>query len=149
MVRSKRMRPVADIAENREREAAKRFGQSQNAVNEQKQRLEELLQYRLDYQQQFDQRAGSGMSVAMMQDFRRFINQLNDAIKHQQRQIEQYQRNCDLSRSEWLSKRTHSQAIDKVVGRYRKHEQRRESQREQHESDEFVTQSFSRPKGKG
>jgi len=141
------MRPVAGIAENREKEAAKLFGESQQAVSEQQQHLEELLSYREEYRQKLEQKTSSGMSVMMMQDFRRFMNQLNSAIEHQRNQIALYQQSCDTRKLEWLAKRTHSQAIEKAVGRFQDQERRQQSRREQSESDEFAQNLFSRPRG--
>ena len=59
MTKSKRLEPVARIAENRERRAATELAKARQRLEEQEARLRELTSYRDDYSRRF-QEAGLG-----------------------------------------------------------------------------------------
>jgi flagellar FliJ protein len=136
MTRSKRMIPVVKVAENREQAAARVMGEAQQRLAAQLRKLEELITYRDQYSSEFQQRSGQGMGVARLQDYRLFLARLNDAIQHQERVVERCQQDVERQRRHWMSTRTRTQALGKVVDRYRREEQRVVERREQHDTDE-------------
>ena len=69
MTRSKRIRPVVEIAENRERDAARQLGVSRQSVAEQERRLEELLQYREEYNQRLTGEGSNRMGARKLQEY--------------------------------------------------------------------------------
>lgn len=136
MTRSKRMQPVQRVAKNREQNAVQELGQSQQNLDAQRARLEELRAYRDQYARDFEQSGGSGLGAARVRDYRIFLNRLGEAIRQQENLIEQCCSQHQQTRRQWLETRSHSQAIDKVVHRYRREEHRRQERREQQEQDE-------------
>ena len=77
MSRSKRMKPVMQVAENREQQAARDLGAAQQRLAVQERKLEELQTYRDQYAQQFEQTGGGGIGAVRMQDYRVFLARLN------------------------------------------------------------------------
>jgi len=141
MTRSKRMQPVQRVARNREQSAVQKFGQSRQNLDAQRTRLEELKAYRDQYARDFELSGGTGLGAARVQDYRVFLNRLGEAIRQQEAVLEQCLSQHEQTRQQWIETRTHSQAIDKVVHRYRREEHRQQDCREQKEQDERTLRS--------
>lgn len=134
MTRSKRMQPVLEVAARREQEAAKRLGDSQQRQQMAEQRLQELIHYRDDYARQFND--GGSLTAARLQDYRIFLDRLNQAIEQQRLLVQRAIQDCEAQRRRWVEVHGRNQALDKVVSRYRSEERTQEDLREQKESDE-------------
>jgi flagellar protein FliJ len=136
MTRSKRMQPVARVANDRQQNAARQVGERQRELEAQLNRLDELSNYRSEYARRFDEGTESmtGMNV---RDYRLFLSRLNQAIEEQARRVEQARRELERSHGNWSATRVHSDAIHKVMDRFQKEEQRQEARREQVREDEF------------
>jgi len=141
MTRSKRMQPVQRVAQNREQSAVQKLGQSQQNLDAQRVRLEQLRDYRDQYSRNFEQSGGSGLDATRIQDYRVFLNRLSEAIRQQEAVLEQCCCQHEQTRQQWAETRTHCQAIEKVVHRYRSDEQRQQDLREQKEQDECARRS--------
>lgn len=137
MKKSVRLASVVKIAESEEHKAMQNYGQYQRRLEEQKGHLEQLVKYRSEYLAQFQQRAEAGISVQQMQRYRAFISQLDSGIEEQNRVIGSIKQELEAKRREWFSKRTRTQAIDKVVEQHLTNEQLQDSKREQKENDEY------------
>lgn len=136
MTRSKRMQPVQHVAHGREQDAMRRLGESQQFLDAQKARLQELRAYREQYTREFAASGGGGLQATRVRDYRVFLARLGEAIAQQEALISRYESQHEQTRREWVESRSHSQAIDKVVDRYRREEQRQQERREQLEQDE-------------
>ena len=140
MTRSKRMQPVVKVAVSREQHAARQLGECQRLLDTRNARLAELLAYQAEYAQRFEASGGAGLDMARMQDYRVFLARLNDAIAQQRRLVEAARSDYEQKKSKWLGARQHAQALDKVVDRYQRDEQRAQGRREQAEIDERALQ---------
>lgn len=136
MTRSKRMQPVQRVAQSREQAAVQKLGQSQQYLAAQQSKLEELRTYRDQYAKAFETSGGAGLGSMQLQDYRVFLNRLNEAIRQQEVVIAQCTAQHEKTRQHWLETRSHSQAIDKVVERYRQEEHKQQNRKEQQEQDE-------------
>lgn len=136
MTRSKRMQPVQHVARGREQDAMHKLGQSQQHLNAQLARLEELRGYHEQYTRDFAASGESGLDVTRLRDYRVFLNRLGEAIRQQEALVANYRHQHEQSRQQWVESRSHSQAINKVVERYQAQEHRQQEQREQREQDE-------------
>jgi flagellar FliJ protein len=136
MKRSQRLNPVARVEKHRERDAAQLLGRHQSELNAMQARLEELLNYRADYQQRYSQFLGQGGGSAAIQEYRSFLNKLDRAIDHQQQLIAGGQQNVSSSRHNWMQKRTRLKAIDTLVDKLKVEEHKQEAKREQLDNDE-------------
>jgi flagellar FliJ protein len=136
MTRSKRMQPVVEVTVQREREAAKRLGETQQRLQDAEQRLEELIRYREEYTQQFA--AGDSLTAARLRDYRLFLDRLNQAVDQQRTLVARAQQEADAQRLRWLDMHTRVQALGKVVERYRDEERSHQERRLQKESDQHT-----------
>lgn len=136
MTRSKRMQSVQHLAQNRERDAVKKLGESQQHLEAQRAKLEELRAYRDQYARAFETAGGTGLDAVRVQEYRLFLGRLNEAIQQQEAILEQCTARHEQSRQQWMATRSHSQAIDKVLERYQEAERRLQQRTEQQEQDE-------------
>ena len=136
MTRSKRMQPVQRVAHGREQDAMRKLGESQQFLDAQKAKLEELRSYREQYARDFTASGGNGLQATRLRDYRVFLNRLGEAIAQQEALISRYESQHEETRQCWVDSRGHSQAIDKVVDRYRQQEHQQQERREQLEQDE-------------
>lgn len=130
------MKPVQRVAESREQAAVQKLGQSQQFLDAQRARLEELCAYRNQYSQSFQTSGGQGLNANRLQDYRVFLSRLNEAIHQQEAIIVQCTSQHELTRQQWVETRSRHQAIDKVIERYRSEEQKNSDRLEQQEQDE-------------
>ena len=119
MTRSKRMQPVQHVAHGREQDAMQKLGQSQQYLDSQLSRLEELRAYCEQYSREFAASGETGLDATRLRDYRAFLSRLGEAIRQQEALIVRYRSQHEQHRQQWIESRTHSQAVDKVVDRYR------------------------------
>ena len=134
--RSQRMKPIVEVAESREREAARQLGIARQQLQRHEQQLQELMGYREEYAKRFEQTASGGINTASLLGYRRFLSQLNDAIEQQHGRIERARADVQRRIEVWREKRGRLQAMEKVTERYRAEEFAAEERAEQLESDE-------------
>lgn len=136
MNKSQRLKPVTEIANANERDAARHMGQQQNVLQQHKDKLDELINYRSEYVEKMVTAGSAGIGAGQMQDYTRFIRRLDEAIIFQRGQIELANRQLEVKQREWQATHTRSEALNKVVDRYRTAEIREQDKREQNENDE-------------
>lgn len=136
MSRARRIEPVQDLVEDAERRLAMSVAGFEKRVKEAETKLQELQSYRLEYQQQFSQRAGRGMGATDLRDYQAFLARLDDAIRQQQALMLRVQADRDVERQKWQKAAVKAKALDHVVDKWRAEERRAEDQREQRDSDE-------------
>jgi len=141
MTRSKRMTPVARIADNKERDAAKEFGKSQQVLKDHETRLEELIKYRDEYNQRFQESGSNGLEAQKVHEYRIFLNRLNDAINHQREIVRQATEASIEYKESWMHNRSGAKALEKVVERYQLQEEQELERQEQKESDERASRT--------
>ncbi|MGM0594820.1 MAG: flagellar export protein FliJ [Pseudomonadota bacterium] len=138
MSKANRFQPVQRLNQSREESAARALGNSNQAVEAQEQRLRELEHYREEYQRYVHERGSAGVSAGKLQELRRFLGNLNLAIEQQRQMLEQARQEREHKRRSWQQAHGESQALNKVVERYRRDEQSAANKREQKEIDEHA-----------
>lgn len=136
MTKSKRLRPVVDMMDSREREAARALGEQLAQLTQKQRQLGELLAYRDEYSQRLRAAGGSGMGARQIEEFQRFLDRIGTAIDQQQQQVALAQRGYEEQRRRYFRSRQRAMAVDKVMSRYRQRERQTEQCKEQRESDE-------------
>ncbi len=136
MVQSKRLKPVHRVAESREQTAAKELGDSKRYVHEQEARLEELRRYHAEYLERFHSAAKMGMSAMQLQEYRAFLSKLERAIREQEVIIKDGLNVHKFKKDNWQQKHVRTQALGKVIDRYKKSEIKDKDKREQKETDD-------------
>ncbi len=136
MQKSKRLKPIENLAEEKERVAAKNLGISLNAVAEREKKLAELDLYRTEYSQRFQSTNNAALSAYQFHDFRNFLHRLDLVIEEQKKLILFGQQDVAEKRGVWQVCRTKAQALEKVVTRLEMEELMHETRQEQKELDE-------------
>ncbi|MEJ2608578.1 MAG: flagellar export protein FliJ [Candidatus Thiodiazotropha sp.] len=133
---SKRLSPVQRVAHSKEQNAARSMGQARKSLEQEEVKLQQLKQYHQEYLVRFQQMAGEGMNASQLQEYRAFLAKLDEAIQQQEKVVAASMVNHSSSKNNWKHKHTRTQALNKVVDRYREKEQKSANQQEQKESDE-------------
>jgi len=133
---SKKLQPVANLAKQNERTAARHHGSVLRELQQQENQLNELITYRNQYLNSFKNATESGLSAIQMQDYRIFLHRLDDAIKQQQQNVINGQQSCESSQSTWKEKRNRSKMINKVVKNRQHVEHQQSEKREQRELED-------------
>ncbi|NGP52528.1 flagellar export protein FliJ [Thioalkalivibrio sp. XN8] len=133
-LRSRRLMPIARIADHQEQAAAREFGRLQTSLAAQEKRLEEMHAWWREYADGLERQSGQGS--ALMREGRLFLAQLNEAIERQKGVVEAARRDLEAARARWLASRMDHEALEKVLARARDEEDRVARRSEQREQDE-------------
>ncbi|MDY6941637.1 MAG: flagellar export protein FliJ [Pseudomonadota bacterium] len=145
MTRSERMKPIQDIAESRELDAARRLREAQRIYAKQQEYLEALRHYRKTYAEETNQPDTNVMDARKLRNYRAFLSHLNDSILRQEAAVDSARSRCDQVRQGWVAEHQRHRALDKVVDRLRDQERAAANRKEQRESDECALRLLSRP----
>jgi flagellar FliJ protein len=133
---SKRFEPIQRIAKDRERKAASVLGEALKVRQAAEQRLAELRSYHAEYLERFRSATAAGSSAAQIRGYQRFLDQLEGAIREQERIAGQARQKCERSKEQWRDRYSRSKAMDGVVERLRDGERKEADKKEQSELDE-------------
>lgn len=135
--RAARLMPVVEMAENAERQAAQRLGQFQQQVNLANAKLAELDRFREDYQLQWIDRGGQGVSGSWLVNYQRFLGQLESAMTQQRQSLAWHQNNLNNARGTWQQAYARVEGLRKLVQRYVDEARMLDDKREQKLLDEL------------
>ncbi len=135
--RAARLTPVVEMAENAERQAAQRLGQFQQQVNLAQVKLAELDRFREDYQLQWIDRGGQGVSGSWLVNYQRFLGQLESAMTQQRQSLAWHQNNLNNARGTWQQAYARVEGLRKLRQRYIDEARGIEDKREQKLLDEL------------
>ena len=136
MKSSRRLGPVARLARQRERNAARHLGDTIRQAEHQQKQLDDMINYRDEYVAGFKQAGEAGLSSVQLRDYQLFLDRLDSAILQLQQQLVSSRQNCEQSQLEWQDKHGRSKMIDKVVENRRQAEKHRQDELEQREQDD-------------
>ncbi len=134
--KSQRLQPIQRLAEGDEQRAARELGAAQQQLAQARQQLDELMDYRADYQRRFQQAGAGGMGAGQLADYQQFLLRLGQAIDEQAQRVAQAGQWLEARRSHWFARRGRVKSLEGVAARYLAQEQRSEQRREQREQDE-------------
>lgn len=143
MNRSTKLQPIAKINKQQERNAGRLHGETIRQAEQQQKQLDELINYRNHYSKAFLAASEVGLSVVQMQEYKLFINRLDDAITQQTLHVNNGQSKCKTSQKEWMQKRSKCQMIDKVIENRQQVEQQEMKKREQTELENLPHKAFT------
>ena len=134
--RDKRWEPLNELAGSAERSQAARMAEAEHKLAEAEQRLQDLVCYRLEYEQSFHARATAGADIRSLREHQVFIARLGEAARAQQQVIGQLRAESEAARQLWSEAATHKKVVGKVMERARAEDQRDQDRRLQSEMDE-------------
>ncbi len=129
---------VIRVTGEREREAGRLLAERRAHLEQQEQRLEELLTYRRQYLERFRTAGGEGIPMGQLNEYRIFLSRLDQALEQQRRAVERSRTAFHRSQEQWLECRRERKAVDKLADRRAAQARRRQRRREQAETDEFA-----------
>ena len=136
MKKSQRFSTLAELAKNKEKDAAGALGVSNKRHAENIQKLESLKQYRLEYLKRFTSEGQVGMNVTSMQTYKNFIDGLEQGIRDLEIHIVESEQQCLLSKKIWQQVHMKTEIMNNTVDRYKDQERSDEDHREQKEMDD-------------
>ncbi|VAW54136.1 hypothetical protein MNBD_GAMMA06-116 [hydrothermal vent metagenome] len=143
MNRLKKLQPIAKINKQQERNAGRVHGEAIRQAESQQKQLDELINYRKHYLKTFQLASEAGLTVIQMQEYKLFINRLDDAITQQEQHVSNNQSKCENSQKEWMNKRNQYQIMNKVIENRQQIENQKIEKREQRELENLPHKSFS------
>jgi len=135
-MRSKRIQPIAKHADQLQQQAVQIFVAAQQAVLDAQLQLEQLIEYRSEYN---CTHVAPGSNATKLKDYQLFMNKLNQSIDQARLNILNKKQLCEQQRIKWLKTRSRSKALDAVIVKYQIQEEQVEARIEQMEQDEFAS----------
>lgn len=144
MLRSKRLAVVLTLEEKKEQEALERMGEAREAVDQQRQQVDNLNRYQQEYRDQIRNSQQGVVQVSRLQAWQAFIAQLDQVIRQQQQQLEKAEQVFEARRLEWQQAWERKRGMEKYIESCRQQEQRDQDIREQKLADEAAGRAFAR-----
>lgn len=136
MTRTERLQPVVQFTDKKQQQALLEVAHCQRMLELEEKRLAQLKSYKREYlgKQQQDKTVCRAIEL---QEFHRFIEQLEQTINKQQELVDLRQREFDAKRNSWKATRVDSKVMHKVVENLQQQEVVAEAREEQKSLDEF------------
>lgn len=99
-------------------------------------RLQDLIGFRQEYQSRLGQTSAGGMHIHLLRDYHVFLLKIEQAIRHQEGEVEQAHARWQSAHQGWLEQRQKVKAYEVLADRHRANESRKADKREQRLSDE-------------
>ncbi|WP_370978917.1 flagellar export protein FliJ [Agaribacterium sp. ZY112] len=139
--KSKRIKLLLKLAQQKCDEAAQQFTQQLEILEQQTQQLATLKQYYADYEKQFSQ---FHMRPDELEKARTFLAHLQDACSSQERVLEQAQAQCQRAKEHWQKEHHRNQAIDDYRLRHQQEQHSLRQKQDQKLIDEQVMLRYRR-----
>jgi flagellar FliJ protein len=143
MTRTQRLRPVIQHTDKKERTALQEVAMSQGVLELEQSRLTQLQDYKLEYLQKKKYDIGVFTPIEL-QEFNRFMQQLDQTIERQMELIEVRQQDLAHKRQLWNATRIDSKKMHKVVDKLKQQESVEQERKEQKVLDEFAQRTTNR-----
>ena len=143
MTRTQRLRPVVQHTDKKERQALQEVAQSQAELEIEKGRLVQLQDYKIEYLQKKKYDIGV-FTPLELQEFNRFMLQLDQTIERQMDLVEIRQQALEQKRLQWTETRIDSKKMHKIVDKLKRQETIEQERREQKVLDEFAQRQSNR-----
>ncbi|MCL2346472.1 MAG: flagellar export protein FliJ [Desulfobulbus sp.] len=137
------LQPLLDLMQTRADEATRQLGLLIAAEQNQRSRLEMLVQYRSEYAQQLHDASANGVTRQIMRNYQDFLARIDAAITQQSAVVDESERSTQAGQEHWQKQNTRLKAIDALSQRHDARERYREGRQEQKLLDEFSTRKFS------
>ncbi len=124
-----------DAAERLLRLLKKREGDAQG-------RLEELEGFRKEYQDRLAGTSGGGMNIQLLRDYHAFLAKIEQAVRHQQAEVEQASQRWQTAHQQWLEQRRKVKAYETLAARHAADLAKGAERRDQRATDEHAVKRF-------
>ena len=135
-MKREKMAQVARLAKFEELQSARELNAVQTSHEQKRAQLDQLMQFKRDYEETLGKVGGEGMAAKQLQDYRLFLSKLNEAIAAQESEVQSDQESLALVRSQWLTKSQRTEALDHLVDEQVRTQLQAREKAAQRESDE-------------
>jgi flagellar FliJ protein len=136
------LQSLLDLSQLRLDEATRRLGELISGEQEASQRLTLLTQYREEYQERFVVAAQNGLSPKEWQNFRSFLQKLDDAVNQAGAMVTQSKQRTAMGQQDWLNNRGKLKAFDTLSQRHQSRLDKADNRQEQKASDEHSSRRY-------
>jgi flagellar FliJ protein len=144
MPRRFHLQPLLDLTQNHTDVAARRLNQLKGKWNDAEEKLGQLIAFREEYRQRYQNAASHGMSMTVLREYQVFLGKLEAAVTQQTDEVVQCHKRWEMGQQAWHMQKLKLSAYDMLSKRHHQGELRRESKIEQREQDEFAAQAVTR-----
>ncbi len=135
---------VAKLEQEKEDKLAREFQQAQQNLEQNKQKMQGIESYRMEYLTQMRNEANQGMKINSYGHYQQFISKLEEAVKQQSEVIRTAFKVVNQRRTLWLEQQQKRKAVEMLIEKHRAAEQAKADRAEQALLDEVATQKFFR-----
>ncbi len=139
-----RLQTLLDLSNLRMDESAKKLGTLLAGERAAAERLQLLSSYRDEYNERFLGAAKTGLRPEEWQNYRNFLDRLDEAIGQAKEMLKLSQRQTQMGQEDWLDKRGKVKAYDTLALRHEQRQQYGEMKAEQKLSDEHAARGHGR-----
>jgi len=144
MKNAQRIELIKQISLKSEEKAAAVLGECNTRLYAMERQLQKLYQYRDEYNQQFTQAGNQHIKSNTLQDYMRFINNINHNIDKVLEGIDKQKAECEKLKQNWLEKHQKVDIYSKVQDKLIHSEQQQLNKKEQKLNDESSIGFFLR-----
>ena len=141
---TRQLQMVAKWEAEKEEKAASDFQQAQAYVQQNQERLDGLMQYRLDYFKKMQEKGANGFEAISFSHHQSFISKLDKACAQQQQIIQDASKAAKQRKLQWLEQQKKRKAVEMLLDKKNAEKQARLDRHEQNMMDEFALQKFLR-----
>ena len=88
---------------------------ARTAFQKQENQLQQLLDYRDEYQRQLEEKLNGSTSANALRDFQYFFSSLSSAIEQQKAEVERAAADLELVEKQWLMRRQETRKMEKAA----------------------------------
>jgi flagellar FliJ protein len=141
MVAPATLETLIDLARQENEAASRRLGSAQRQLDDARQKLALLEQYRDDYATRGTSRLASGINSEHLNNYWSFMQKLEQAIAGQQKIVEETHHRHTQARTEWQESERKKQSFMTLAARSEKTALQRENRHDQKQNDEFANRN--------
>ena len=145
MAKHSPLNTLAGLAQDSTDKAARELGRLQGLRTQAEQQLNALTDYRHEYRARMQAMAAEGMSSSRWQDFSRFLDSLDHAIRQQTGALAKAEADLLAGRANWQQQKRRQNSFDTLIARAEVREQQVATRREQRANDEFAARIARQP----
>ena len=139
------MRRLIDLSRQKMDAAGQYLAQLQQHCRLAEQKLAILQQYAGEYRARLGQRQASGLDIASMQEYLRFLKQLDHAVQAQTQEVARHQRFCDMALGQWMQARQSVKGFETLESRQLAEQHLQELKQLQKVMDEYASRAAAGP----
>ncbi|MCO4861168.1 flagellar export protein FliJ [Cupriavidus sp. WGlv3] len=138
MLKHSPLNTLADLAQTDTDAAARELGRLQGLRTQAELQLNQLTQYRQEYRERMQVVAAQGITSSRWQDFSRFLDSLDQAIRQQGAALAKAEADLLAGHNRWQHQKRRLNSFDTLIARAQAKQDQVAARREQRANDEYA-----------